>query len=41
MEPFIHNLALNLNNKEKTDIIYFDFAKEFDSVSHIILSYIN
>ena len=37
MVPFIHNLASNLNNKEKTDIIYFDFAKAFDSVSHDII----
>ena len=37
MVPFTHNLAFNINNKEKTDIIYFDFAKAFDSVSHDII----
>ena len=31
------DLALALNNKSKMDIIYFDFAKAFDSISHDII----
>ena len=37
MVPFTYNLALGLNNKSKIDVIYFDFAKAFDSVSHDII----
>ena len=37
MVPFIHDISLTLNNKYKTDIIYFDFAKAFYSVSHDII----
>lgn len=37
MIPFTHDIAVNLNKKEKTDVIYFDFAKAFDSVSHDII----
>ena len=37
MVPFIHDISLTLNNKSKTDVIYFDFAKAFDSVSHDII----
>ena len=39
MVPFTTDLALALNNKSKIDIIYFDFAKAFDSVSHDIILY--
>ena len=35
--PFTHDLALALNNKSRFDIIYFDFAKAFDSVSHDLI----
>ena len=37
MIPFAYDLALTLNNKSKSDVIYFDFAKAFDSVSHDII----
>ena len=37
MAPFIDNLAVALNNKSRVDIIYFDFAKAFDTVSHDLI----
>ena len=37
MVPFTDDLALALNNRSRMDIIYFDFAKAFDSVSHDII----
>ena len=39
MIPFTDNLALALNNRSRVDIIYFDFAKAFDSVSHDFILY--
>ena len=39
MVPFIDDLSLALNNKIRSNIIYFDFAKAFDSVSHDLILY--
>ena len=37
MVPFADKLAITLNDKSRIDIIYFDFAKAFDSVSHDVI----
>ena len=37
MIRFTYDFALTLNNKSRTDIIYFDFAMAFNSVSHDLI----
>ena len=37
MVSFTYDLTLTLNNKSKVDVIYFDFAKAFHSVSHDLI----
>ena len=35
--PFVDKLAEALNNQSRVDIIYFDFAKAFDTVNHDLI----
>ena len=37
MIPFFDSLAITINDLSTTDVIYFDFAKAFDSVNHDII----
>ena len=34
---FCDSLAISLNNQMRSDVVYFDFAKAFDSVNHDII----
>ncbi|KAF4527689.1 hypothetical protein B566_EDAN012655, partial [Ephemera danica] len=33
----LQKLSSNINNKLQTDVVYLDYEKAFDSVSHILL----
>ena len=35
--PFSHDISLGVNVGELIDVVYFDFAKAFDSVNHDII----
>ena len=37
MIPFTESIALSMNEGLRSDVIYFDFAKAFDSVNHDII----
>ncbi len=37
MVDYVDSLSVSLNNNTRTDVVYFDFAKAFDSVNHDII----
>ena len=37
MIPFVDDLGMTIQDQSRTDVIYFDFAKAFDTVNHDII----
>ena len=37
MISYVNDISVSLNDNIRTDVVYFDFAKAFDSVNHDII----